>query len=340
MNMITVSSPGKIILFGEHAVVYDKLGIACSIDKRCKVKVFSCSGKAVFIKSRNLNLEYSLEKKELIELGSVIDDLKAKSGFDEMKKIFKRNELIPSFYIISKIFKKYDCFEPINIEIDSEVPKNLGSSSSAFSSLAFGVLKFLQKDFSTKQVSDFAYYGDIIAHGGTPSGIDNSTVSYGGYVIYRKSEGIKPLKIDFEIPLLIVDSGEKSKTAEMVSYIREQKNKNSNFVNSVLNSLNNISTQALKSLEQKEFVFLGKLMTQYYNKLKKLNISTLKLDKIIKLALNNDALGAKPTGAWGGGCCLVLAKDEKDIARLKDSFEQNGFSAFKAKIGVKGVKTI
>ena len=337
--MITTSSPGKIILFGEHAVVYDKLGIACSIDKRCNVKLFPSDKKVVLLNSKNLNLTRSLKEKELFDLYEEIGVFIKEKNFDKIKKIYKNNELIPSFFVLANIFKKYG-FKGLEIEIDSQVPKNLGSSSSVFSAISLGTLKYLTKDFSKKDVSDFAYYGDVIAHGGTPSGIDNNAVTYGGYVRYKKSEGVKTLTIDFEIPLLIVDSDEEVKTSEMVSYVREQKGKNPQFVNSVLNSLDNISKKALEVLISKNLNDLGILMTEYYKELKKLNISTSKLDKIVEIALKNNALGVKPTGAWGGGCCLVLTKDEKGMLDLKNSFEQNGFESFQAKIGVKGVQII
>ena len=337
--MITTSSPGKIILFGEHAVVYDKLGIACSIDKRCNVKLFPSDKKVVLLNSKNLNLTRSLNEKELFDLYEEMNVFIKEKNFDKIKKIYKNNELIPSFFVLASIFKKYG-FKGLEIEIDSQVPKNLGSSSSVFSAISLGTLKYLTKDFSKKDVSDFAYYGDVIAHGGTPSGIDNNAVTYGGYVRYKKSEGVKALTIDFEIPLLIVDSDEKVKTSEMVSYVREQKEKNPQFVNSVLNSLDNISKKALEVLISKNLNDLGILMTKYYKELKKLNISTSKLDKIVEIALKNNVLGVKPTGAWGGGCCLVLTKDKKGMLDLKNSFKQNGFKSFQAKIGVKGVQII
>ena len=337
--MITTSSPGKIILFGEHAVVYDKLGIACSIDKRCNVKVFPSNKKTVLITSKNLNISRSLNEKELFNLRKEISVLIEKKNFDEVKRIYKDNELIPSFFVLGSIFEKYG-FKSLEIEINSQVPKNLGSSSSVFSAISLGALNYLTKDFSKKDISDFAYYGDVIAHGGTPSGIDNNAVTFGGYVKYKKSEGVSPLVIDFKIPLLIVDSGEKVKTSKMVSFVRKQREENPQFVNSVLNSLDDISKKALDVLISRNLNDLGVLMTQYYKELKKLNISTPNLDKIVEIALENNALGVKPTGAWGGGCCLILTKDKENTLVLKNVFNDSGFRSFQAKIGVQGVKII
>ncbi|MBZ9572466.1 mevalonate kinase [Patescibacteria group bacterium] len=337
--MIITSAPGKIILFGEHAVVYDKLGIACSVDKRCFVKVFFANENSIFIEAKDFNLSKSLREKELFDFFETINNLKNKDRFDEIKEIFRRDRLAPSFFVIANVLKKYG-FRGLKLKIESEIPKNLGSSSAVFSAIALGVSKLLGKDLLKKEVSDFAYQGDLIAHGGTPSGIDNSIVTYGGYLKYKKSKGIELLKVNFKIPLLIVDSGEEVRTGETVSYVRKQKKENPEFINSILDSLDNISEEALKALNLQNFENLGNLMFKYYQELKKLDISTPKLEQIIDIALKNKALGAKPTGSWGGGCCLVLAKNQNRIISLMKKFEGNGFKSFQSKIGVEGVKLI
>lgn len=337
--MTVVSSPGKIILFGEHAVVYDKLGIACTIDKKCFVRVSSFQKNSVFVVSRELGLKKCLSKKEIFGILKTINNLKKRADFNKIKEFWEKDRLVPVFFVLANIFRKYG-FSALKIEINSKIPKNLGSSSAVFSALSLAVLSFLKISPSKKEISDLAFLGDLIVHGGTPSGIDNSTVTFGGYLKYRKSEGVSPLKIDFKIPLLIVDSGQEAKTAKTVTFIRERMKKDPGFVESVLKTLNSISEKALNSLEVKNLESLGALMTQYYQVLRKLDISTEKLDEIIKIALKNKALGAKPTGGWGGGCCLVLVKDEKEVNDLRESFQKNGFNSFSAKIGVKGVKII
>ena len=337
--MIITSAPGKIILFGEHAVVYDKLGISCAIGKRCTVKISPYEKEGVFIQAKDLNLKKFIGKEKLFNFLKLLTTFKNQKKFSQIKKIYEKDKLTPSFFVVGNIFKKYG-FKKIKIEIRSEIPKNLGSSSAVFAAISLGVSKILGKNLTKKEISNFAFLGDIIAHGGTPSGIDNNTVTFGGYLKYKKSKGIKPLNIDFKIPLLIVDSGEKAKTEKTVSFIRSQREENPDFVNSVLDSLENISKEALKSLTNKDFENLGKLMFEYYRELKKLNISTARLDKIIDLALKNKALGAKPTGGWGGGCCLVLAKSQREIVNLIKIFKENDFKVFQSKIGVEGVKII
>jgi len=337
--MIITSAPGKIILFGEHAVVYGKLGIACAIGRRCTIKISPYKKNGILIKSKDLNLNKFMEKEELFNFSKLLIDLKNQEKFNQIREIYKKDKLAPSFFVVGNIFQKYG-FKKIKIEIESEIPKNLGSSSAIFSAITLGVLKFLGGNPTKKEISDLAFQGDIIAHGGTPSGIDNNIVTYGGFIRHRKSEGITPLDVDFKLPLIIVDSGEPARTGETVSYIRRQREENPKFVNSVLNSLDDIAERALESLNSQNFNNLGNLMLKYYQELKKLDISTSKLDQIIDIALKNKALGAKPTGGWGGGCCLVLAKNQKEIINLKRKFERYGFKSFQTKIGVEGVKII
>jgi len=337
--MITISAPGKIILFGEHAVVYDKLGISCAIGKRCFVKISPFEKEGFFIKSKNLNLDKFMGREELFIFLKLLTDLKNQKRFNQIREIYKKDKLVPSFFVVGNIFQKYG-FKNLKIEIESEIPKNLGSSSAIFSAVSLGVLKFLGKEPTKKEISDFAFQGDIVAHGGTPSGIDNATVTYGGYLEYKKSKGIKPLNINFKIPLLIVDSKKEAKTEETVSFIRKQREENREFVDSILNRLEIISQNALESLKSKNLKNLGRLMFDYYQELRKLKISTPELDKIIEISQKNGALGTKPTGGWGGGCCLVLAENQKEIINLERKFEENGFKSFQTEIGVEGVKLI
>lgn len=126
---------------------------------------------------------------------------------------------------MANIFQNYG-FKNLKIEIESKIPKNLGSSSATFAALSLAVLKILGKNPSKKEVSNFALQGDIISHGGIPSGIDNSTVTFGGYIKYRKSKGIQLLKLDFKCPLIIVDSKKPENTSDTVLKIKSLKEKN------------------------------------------------------------------------------------------------------------------
>ncbi len=324
-------------MFGEHAVVYNKIGIACAIEKRCKAYISPLSESKVIINAQSINQSGYLKEEELFTLWEKVEKAKRLSQLGEIEKIYRENLLSPSFFIIACLFKEYG-FSGLEVNIESSLPKSLGSSSAVFSSIALGVSDFLGEKLSKEQISDIAYQGDLIAHGGTPSGIDNSIVTYGGYLKYKKTEGIEFLDINFKIPLLIVMSGEVAQTGEMVSFIRKKKEEKPLLAETILDSLNTVSEKALIALKKKDLEFLGELMVKYYKLLKKLNISTQKLDKIIDIAMLGGALGAKPTGAWGGGCCLVLGRDQEQILSLAKKFKKNNFECFQVEIGAEGVR--
>ncbi len=338
--MVISSAPGKVILFGEHAVVYDKLGIVCSIDRRCRVKASLLSEERIDIDSHGLGFKDSLDEKGLFQKAEEIRAWEKSGDFQKIKENLAQNNLAPSFFVIAEIFKKYRTFHGIHIEIDSDIPNSLGSSSAVFSAISAAVLKLLGKSLSEREISEFAYRGDIIAHGGTPSGIDNSAVTWGGYLTYRKSGGIRRMKIDFSLPLLIVDSGQKAMTSETVSYVRELREKNPSQVSRIMEDLDLISRKALSALSTNNLRKVGGLMTEYYQELSKLHISTPELDRIISLARENGALGAKPTGGWGGGCCIILAEDDKREKALSELFNEKGFSSFPVTTETEGVKLI
>lgn len=334
--MIKVSSPGKIILFGEHAVVYDKLGISAAAGKYTNVSINSQDIDSVLIKSVNLDLEDRKNKEEIFNLVRQIDRLRQEEKINEIKDMAKRDKLLPSFLVVGKIMMKYR-FRPCSLEIKSEVPKNLGSSASVFNGIARGLSEFLGLNLDKEGIGYFANEGDIAVHG-TPSGIDAYTIAYGGWNIFKKSEGIKSLDNDLKISLIIVDSGEPARTGEMVASIRKQKEKNSSLVNVIMNKLDTISRNGLDSLKSHDLKSIGISMIEYYHELKKLNISTPKLDEIVEIAIKNNLLGAKPTGGWGGGSCIVLAKDKKQVIEIINIYKNNGFNAFEIKVGVEGVK--
>ena len=321
--MIKTISPAKLILFGEHAVVYDKLGISTAISKYTRASLKDNKEK-IEINSDKFGKEAKTEQ-EIRNIVEKLDYLIENEKIDEIKELAEADKLLPSFYVIGKLSECYG-YEPCSIEIHSEVQKNLGSSASVFNAIAYAYSKFL---------GFFANEGDKIVHG-RPSGIDAYTISYGGWVAYRKTQGLKPLEIDFEFPLLVVDSKEEARTGEMVEYIRKKKEENEKFVDSIFDKLDEISNEALKALRNENLNELGDLMLQYYEELRKLNISTRKLDEIVKIAKENKAF-AKPTGGWGGGCCVVLASNSRELEKI---YKIKGYEVFSVKLGEQGVREL
>lgn len=332
MHNVMARSPGKIILLGEHAVVYDEPGIATTIGEYSDVEVSPDEDKLKI----DSNLGYGEKSKEEIsDIIEQIDKLRENGKIDEIREIGKKDKFIPSFVVAGKIMERAG-FEPCSIEINSEVPKNLGSSASVFSGIAAALSDYLGLDLEKDEIGFFANEGDRIAHG-NPSGIDAQTITHGGANYFQKGE-VKPLEISDNFLSVIVDSGELAKTGEAVGYVKQKRESNPEYVNSIMKELGDISRRALSPLKSGYKERVGKLMTDYYNTLRKLDISTPKLDKIVELGLDNGALGAKPTGGWQGGNCLVLVESQ-DAEDIIEVYREKGFNAYTTKLGVDGVKT-
>lgn len=331
--MTNILSPGKVILFGEHAVVHDKLGVSTAIGKYTKVKIRPRKDGCIRIKSVNFGLDEKKTINDVLKLNKKVESLRKKNEIDKIRNLAENDKLIPSFVVVGKIMEKYG-FKPCSIEIESDVPKNLGSSASVFNGIVMGLSEFMGLNLSKKEVGFFANEGDKIVHG-NPSGIDAYTISHGGWIMYRKSEGIKPLEIQFKLPLLIVDSGESARTSETVRHVKKQKEKNPERVNSILHKIDKISREGVKAIKSGDIKTIGNLMTEHYQELKKLGISTPKLDEIVNTAIENGAY-AKPTGGWGGGCCIVLPNNNE--SELIKKYSDLGYNAFKTELGVGGVK--
>jgi len=319
------SAPGKIILFGEHAVVYDKPGIAAAVNMRSSVEA-AAADEVVLV---NYGREVHIAVDDLLALGREIDALIEAKDFDTIKSIARDKNIAP-LYVIYKtgVF-------PACVVVQKSVLKGMGSSSSVFASIAASLLS-LRGAWERSEVSALAYAGDVVAHGGTPSGIDNTVVTFGGYCYFRKSSGFKSLSLP-SLHVVVIDSGEEASTAEMVSLVRTELQSDPEKYGKIMDELGNVTERALNAMRAGDAEKVGALMLQYYELLSEFGISTERLDEIVDCAVRAGALGAKPTGAWGGGICIALARDEKHTEALVSTLKEMGFEAFGTKLGAEGV---
>ena len=162
---ITASAPGKIILFGEHAVVYDKLGIACTINKRCTVKVSPIQENLLIFDAQDINIQQTLNKEELFSFYEKVNNLKEEKRFKELRGATIEKNMPASIFVIASILKKYG-FVGFKIEGQSEIPKNLANSASDWSaehSAMFNTIEFRALCiWSVRRLSCFSMYFLVI----------------------------------------------------------------------------------------------------------------------------------------------------------------------------------
>ncbi|MDH7478312.1 MAG: mevalonate kinase, partial [Candidatus Bathyarchaeota archaeon] len=187
---VVASAPAKVILFGEHFVVYGEPAMVIAIDKRAYAKAENRSDKRLYIRSLNLNLAAYFEGENFkIEKG---DSKEAKIKFEPVR------------LAIQKVLEKHGETSGLNIEINSTVPvaAGLGSSAAVVAAVTMAVSNLLNVNISKEEVFRITYEAEKIVHG-TPSGIDPAIATFGGALLFQMDTGFKPLEVKMDIPLVI-----------------------------------------------------------------------------------------------------------------------------------------
>jgi mevalonate kinase len=307
---VIVSVPGKVHLMGEHAVVYGKPAILAAVDMRMHVSVEPAETETVIQTS---------EPTEYIEK------------------------------IIAIVCDKYDIQSPpqMRIVIESEIPAGFHLGSSAATAVAtVGALTYFLKNLWNPQViNQLAYEAEKIKHG-NPSGGDNTTVTMGGFVWYRKE--LEFLKSMWQLPVrfpkefnhfYLIDTGRpKETTKEMVEYVAESVKKQKEKYRRLFD-VNEIQTKriaiALKENNETELLDAIKIGEQT---LERMGVVS---DKVKPIVRTIESLGgvAKILGGGGRsqgvGFLLVYHKDKKTIEEIGKKF---GFQVRPIVLGSEGVR--
>lgn len=288
--MVTASAPGKIILTGEHYVVHGSTAIAAAINLRARVTV-------------SLQNEH---ESRIISRDSVSPALKNDGRFPVVKSI------------IRKIFERYGKLgKDFEVKISSNIPLGSGLGSSAAvavaTSAAFARLK--GKNLSNEEIWEIAHQGEKTVHG-NPSGIDTWTSLRGGIIMFRKSERCRPIEVKNPIEFLVVFSGTSRNTTRLVSKVNDMKKRYPFTFSHYARAATQLSLDLSEALVNGDLTRLGALMDLAQLSLNWAGASTKRLDSIIE-TLRTKSLGAKLTGAGGGGSVIALPKPGKAEAELR-----------------------
>jgi len=304
MPALSASAPGKSILFGEHAVVYGFPAIA--------VPVKAIQVKATF--QPHIGSQTSviclMEKGKKNEF--TITDLKQDNLFKSVISQFQKGIQYP--------------FPPFYLTITSTIPIAAGLGSSAAVSVAVirGLSQFVGKKMNSDQVNEIAFQSEIIQHG-TPSGIDNSVITYEKSVFFQKNKPMEFLDLHKELFLVLADSDERSLTKDVLAFVREAMKDNPKNYNRIFQEIGIISLDAKDALITGNYYSIGNLMIENHHCLKNMGVSSLKLDQLVQTAMDAGAFGAKLCGAGKGGFMVALCERSKQkyIAEQLRLFSSN-----------------
>ncbi len=332
-----VKAPGVIKLFGEHAVVYGKLALAAAIGMYSEVQVERTDDQKLTLEVPILELSASLDESALKGLY-----LKRKSvQLQEFIESSALGNLLPWASIAARLVVEREAkLEGVRVRLFSgDIPpqKGLASSASLAAALTVALAKVGGVRADDNSLIDMGREGDRIIHRNAGAGaIDFPTSYYGGYVSYSKELGATKEGIKTDLKMLLVDTGPKKSTAEMVGRVTELYRRLPSQTMAILSSIEQCSVDGIVALKKGDLQRVGALMYKNQDLLKKLDVSSRELDRAVEIARNLNLLGAKLSGGGGGGIAIAAVKEvTQDIIQ---GFERAGFSTFPSQISQKGAR--
>ena len=201
---------------------------------------------------------------------------------------------------------------PCFVHITSTIPvaSGLGSSAAVSVALIKAVAGFIGQPLPDEKVSALAYEAEKVHHG-TPSGIDNTVVTYARPVYFRKDQGVETLPIGKAFSLLIGDTGRPSPTAETVRHVREARHEDPDRFHELFGAMGDIADQARTVIAEGNPPALGPLMDRNHALLQGIGVSSPHLDRLVHAARQAGALGAKLSGGGRGGNMIALVREEE-----------------------------
>lgn len=301
MPAISASAPGKIILFGEHSVVYGQPAIA--------VPVTQVQAKAIITARPDRPAGWVDLVAPNIGLESSLIDLPPDN---------------PLSFVVERVFQETSISRPpaMTIRITSTIPIAAGLGSGAAVSVAIirALSEFLGQPLPDDRVSALAYEVEKLHHG-TPSGIDNTVITYAMPVHFRRNANGKTLLVEtFKVAqpftILIGDSGIPSPTAITVGDVRLDWRADPNTFEEIFEGIGQIVGHSKRAIESGDNKALGTLMDENHALLVRMGVSSPELDKLVRAARQAGALGAKLSGAGRGGNMIALVRpvDAEQVA--------------------------
>lgn len=313
---VSASAPAKVILFGEHFVVYGEPAVVLAIEKRAYASVELRKDRYIYVRSTDLGLSgFFKEGRFEAECGG----LEARIRLEPIKTA------------VQKVLEAAERKAGVNVEIHSSIPvaAGLGSSAAAAAATATAVNQLLDVNLSRDEICRISYEVERLVHG-TPSGIDPTISTYGGVLLFQKGKAFKTLNVEREIPLVIGDTGVERSTGNLVAKVLEKKKKYPSLIDSISKAGGKIALRAVKALEDGDQPTLGDLMNINHALLCAVGVSHESLERLIYAARKAGAFGAKLTGAGGGGCMIALSPLNR-LELIRKAVEKAGGKAFIAR---------
>ena len=284
---------GKVVLMGEHAVVYGRHALAAPIPLAVEARIKD-TGSGIQLLIPRWNIEQRVPSLEEHPQGTI-----------GILALVLRQLRLESRQMM--------------IEVFPAVPKAMGLGGSA--ALAVSVIRALNQHFTLglddRRINELAFECETAAHG-KPSGIDNTVATYGQTLLFKSARGVpqySEIKPAEPVPLVIGISGRESLTARMVSQVAAERAKRPEAFDRLFDQIESYTLSAVSAITSGDFESLGSAMNLCHGLLNGLQVSSPEIERMVHAARKAGALGAKVTGGGGGGSMIALAPDRQQAVQ-------------------------
>lgn len=248
--------------------------------------------------------------------------------------------LLPARRLIESLYKQNRSKPGVSVRVSSNLPLGAGLGSSAASMVAIaGAISALEGwGLEGADLAKAAGVGEALVHG-NPSGIDAATSALGGVLLFRRGEPARPVDVDSSTELVVVFSGRRRSTGRLISKVGEMRKAYPSLFAGLADGATLVSGLSSTALAKGDIETLGRLMTYNHAVLSRAGASTKQLDSLVDLCIGSGCLGAKLTGAGGGGSVIAAPPQGTKARAIAERLVEDGYDAFLTSVPTSGARS-
>ncbi len=299
---------GKVILLGEHSVVHGRPALAAGLPRGATAEVSASTD--------------GLTRARFVFDTAEVDVLASQDADHSLGRA------------LAALLATYTEPPPMQLTVRLELPAGAGLGASAAMGVAVSAAldQHLGVARTPEERATQTLAWERVFHG-NPSGVDNTMAAVGGVAFFTRGQPLEPVRVRRPLVLVIGHSGEASETKLMVGLVAQQLEREPKRIGELFDAIAALVRNGRLAVEAGDLRALGQLMDMNHSLLSALMLSTPRLEDLCHAAREAGALGAKVTGAGGGGCMFALAADTSAAHTILAALQSLGAESFITEVG-------